>query len=443
MFVCAPATWLLLAPLPLPSAHADSRGYFIRATAKPRHSLSLPRSARPLKPLGFCEGVNNTMSTRLKFALILSAAILLLAPMASAQDADDVTVFMTFLPSVQYAPMYVGLEKGYFAEEGLNISLEYGDEPVGVNLIAAGEMAYGVVSGEQVIAARGFDRPVVFIYEWFQRYPVGVVAPVNSGIEQVEDLRGRAVGLPGRFGASYSAFLALLDAHGLRESDLQLHEIGYNAPEVLCLGAIEAAVIYVNNEPLQIRNLIENGECGEITDVLVLPVSDAVDLVSNGLVTNEATIASNPEQVAAMVAAFDRSLKDAIANPAEAYLLSAPHVENLPLGPALQEALESEAEREAAFLADNPNLDIAAQAERRAQLIERLSQQFSDDELLQLRVLLASIELWDAEQPGFSEPSTWQTTVDVLLSTGFLEAEIDIEAAFTNAFLPSTAVMQP
>lgn len=367
---------------------------------------------------------------------IFAALVTFVFPTRAQNEAENITVFMTYIPTVQYAPMYVGLEKGYFADKGLNITLDYGDEPVGVDLIAAGERPYGVVSGEQVIAARGFGRPVVFVYEWFQHYPVGIVAPVGSGIETVEDLRGRKVGIPGRFGASYSAFLALLDAHGLTERDLRLEEIGYNAAEVLCLGAVEAAVIYVNNEPLQIRNSIADGECDDISDVLVLPVSASVDMVSNGLATNEQTIADDPQQVAAMVAAFDRAVRNAIANPAEAYLLSARHVENLPLSAALQQTLEEEAEQEAAFLEANPNLNVSERAGRRDALIERLAESFSGDELLQFRVLLASIDLWDAERPGYSERSTWQTTLDVLRSTGFVETDIDVDAAFTNDFLP-------
>ncbi|MBE0690062.1 MAG: ABC transporter substrate-binding protein, partial [Anaerolineae bacterium] len=134
----------------------------------------------------------------LMFGLLLGSAV-------SAQESpSSQTLFMTFVPNVQFSPVYVALEQGYFAEAGIDITVEHGDEPLGVDLIAAGELQFGLVSGEQILTALGRGRPVVFVYEWFQRYPVAVVAPLESGIESIQDLAGRRVGLPGRFGASYS-----------------------------------------------------------------------------------------------------------------------------------------------------------------------------------------------------------------------------------------------
>ena len=72
----------------------------------------------------------------------------------------DVTFFLTYIPNIQFAPVYVALEKGYFADAGLNVTLQSGDEPDGINLIAANQLQFGLASGEQVIAARAQERPV-------------------------------------------------------------------------------------------------------------------------------------------------------------------------------------------------------------------------------------------------------------------------------------------
>jgi ABC-type nitrate/sulfonate/bicarbonate transport system substrate-binding protein len=137
----------------------------------------------------------------------------------------------------------------------------------------------------------------------------------------------------------------------------------------------------------------------------VFPVSDAADIVSNGLVTNEATIASDPELVQAVVGAFDQALRDSINNPAEAYLLSGVHVEGL-LMDELTAALEAESATQTEFLAAEP--DRAAVAESRAAMRERLGEQFGNDVLVQFDVLLNTIELWDADQLGATTPeSCW------------------------------------
>lgn len=347
--------------------------------------------------------------------------VFVLAVLTSVVGAQPVEVpfFLTFVPNIQFAPLYVAIENGYFLEEGLDVRIQHGDEPDGVDLIAAGSIDFGVIGGEQVIQARANDRDVVFVYEWFQRYPIGVVVDAASEIETVNDLAGQRVGIPGRFGASYSGLVALLAANGMTESDIQLEAIGFNAPEVFCIGAIGASVIYINNEPLQIQQRADAGDCGAVEGVRVLPISDYVDLVSNGLTTSGQLIRENPERVQAMVRAFERGLQDVIANPAQAYLISTTYVENLPLDEAFRAALEAEAAE--------PNPDG---------LIERLSEQFDGPTLLQLAVLVNSIDLWSAEELGYTEPESWVVTQDTLLTMGFLEQPIELEAAYSNDFLP-------
>jgi NitT/TauT family transport system substrate-binding protein len=367
-----------------------------------------------------------------KFALLL---LLLIVPGVSAQTATDLTLFMTFIPNVQFAPVYVALENGYFADAGINLTIQHGDEPDGLQLIGAGELQFGIIGGEQVILARANDLPVVFVYEWFQKFPVGVVAPSQNNITTAADLRGRKVGVPGRFGGSYTGLVALLAANGMTESDIQLEAIGFNAPEVVCIGGVEASVVYINNEPLQIQNRADAGECGDTTAVNVISISDAADMVSNGLVTNEATIAENPERVSAVVAGFDQGLKDSINNPAAAYLFSSLYVENLLTDADFETALKTESANQEEFLTTNP--DREAIAASRAAMLERLSVQFDANMLVQFQVLLNSIELWDADQLGYSDLASWEVTAETLTTMEFLPEQIDLEAAFTNDFLPA------
>lgn len=382
----------------------------------------------------------------LRRLLVILAVLLLGTPMVSAQDnARELRFFLTFVPNVQFSPLYVAIEKGYFATPSnvgdlpLDVVIEHGDEPLGVDLIAADEFQFGLISGEQLLAARAAGRPVVFVYEWFQRYPVGIVTPGDSGIETVTDLAGRRVGIPGRFGASYSGLAALLTANGLSEGDINLEEIGFNAPEVVCVGGVEAAVVYINNEPLQIANRAAAGDCGSVTDVRVFPVADAVDMVSNGIITNETIIAEEPGLVRQVVSALSAGLRDVIRNPAEAYLISAGYVDGLPLEDALRAALQAAAAEQAVWLEDTPDATRDAIAERRLALLDSLKAEFGADPLIQLQVLLASIELWDADQLGLTHAASWEQTQAILLDIGFMEAPLDdLASAYTNSFLPET-----
>ena len=298
-------------------------------------------------------------------------------------EVTEVRLAMGFFPSVQYSPFYMAAEKGYFAENGIDIEFDHSlFESDAVKLVGTDELQFAIVSGEQVLLARAQDIPLVYVFEWFQQYPIAVVSKASAGIESPADLAGHTVGLPMQAGASYVGWRALLSEAGLSEDDLAAEVIGFTQVTSLSEDAVEAAVGYINNEPIQ---LILAGE-----DINVIAVSQYVDLVANGLVTNETTLAENPELVAGMVDALARGLADAIADPDEAFEISLNYVEGL--------------EGEAA--------------------------------VAQREVLVASIKLWLADQLGNSDLAAWETTQTVLLEIGLLNETQDLEAAFTNEFLP-------
>ena len=352
----------------------------------------------------------------------LVLAVLPLALLTSAQDElVHERVLLTFIPNVQFAPFYVGIEEGYFADAGYDVTLEHLQEPEVLDLVAVGQANYGIVSGEQVILARSRGRDVVYVFEWFQRYPVGLVYSAESDLSQLRNLQGKSVGIPGRFGASYSGLVALLESAGLSETDIDLREIGFNAPEVFCLGVVDAAIVYVNNEPLQIQNLASDGSCGDVVNVDVISVASQVDLVSNGLIVSSAHLEDEPDAVARMVSGFRRALKAVIDNPAAAYLVSVNYVDGLSAESSLMRELELAASKQAEFLASNPDREAIAQS--RLQLAADLSERFDHATLTQLNVLLKTIDLWDAERPGYSDLVSWQAMRDTLLAMGFLEED--------------------
>ncbi len=322
----------------------------------------------------------------------LALAVLLIVAYALSREDEEpdgktkVTLFMSYIPSVQFAPVYVAAERGYFAEEGIDIAFENSfNEADGVERIANNDLQFGLISGEQVILARANDRPVVYVFEWYHRFPVGIVSPADLNITKPEDLKGRVVGIPGPQGASYMGLRALLNAAGMSEDDLgELRSIGFAAPENICEGKVEASVVYIANEPLTIQQ--------QCTEVNVIEVSDYAALVSNGLVTNEQTIRDKPELVRGMVRALQRGIANVIADPDAAFEIAvAEYVKDLP----------------------------------------------EDQYDTQRQVLLNSIELWRSDELGRTDPDSWQTTQDILIQAGLLDAPLDdLSACYNMDFLP-------
>jgi NitT/TauT family transport system substrate-binding protein len=284
---------------------------------------------------------------------------------------------MGYLADPQYAPFYVAVDKGYFADEGIDIEFDYSFETDGVALVGANELPFAVVSGEQVLLGRAQGLPLVYVLEWFQRFPIAVISKTSTGIEAPADLAGRHVGLPGFFGATFVGYVGLLSANGIDPANVDAEEINFTQVESLVTDRVEAVVGYANNEPVQLAALGE--------DVNVMYVADYIDMVANGIITNEETAANNPELVQGFVRATLRGLSDTLEDPDAAYEISKKFVDGLDDG--------------------------------------------------RKGVLQASLEMWEADTLGLSDAQSWQNTQDVLLEMGFLETPLDLTAVFTNEFV--------
>ena len=289
---------------------------------------------------------------------------------------------MGYIPNIQYAPFYMTVEKGYFAEENIEIEFDYSFETDGVALTGAGKLPFAVASGEQVLLARAQGLPVVYAFAWYQQFPISVISAPELNISEPADLRGKKIGLPGLFGANYIGLEALLFEGGIDPSEVEMDAIGFNQVEAYASGNSDIVVGYAANEPIVLAS--QNFSLNEMR------VADYAQLIANGIVTSEMTIENDPELVRSMTRALARGIEDTIANPDEAYEISLKYVENLK----------------------------------------------DQDKTVQMQVLNTSIEFWKAERTGYSDPQAWENMNNLLVKMKLIDAPVDLSKAFTNEFVP-------
>lgn len=302
-------------------------------------------------------------------------------PTPTSSAPQTITLAMGFIPNVQFAPFYVAEDKGYFAEENIEVEFDYGMETDLLKLVGAGELRFAVASGDQVILARAQGLPVVYVLNWYRRFPVCVVSLKDEGINGVKDLVGKTVGIPATEGASYIGWRALLEAEGIDEAEVNLQVIGYTQVASLTEDRVDAAVCYALNEPVQLR------EAGYAIDVIY--VADYANLVSNGLITNQQTLAEQPALAQGLVRAVLHGISYTVEHPDEAFAICKEHVPEI----------------------------------------------VGDNEGLQKAVLVESIKFWQGDRLGYSDRAAWEESQRFMRQMGLIDAEVDVETLFTNQFV--------
>ena len=237
------------------------------------------------------------------------------APAASEQPAaipaETLTpVSIGVVPVSIYAPIFVALEKGYYAEQGLDVTLE--PLPGGADLIALTANNQFQISaagaGPAFWNAMALGLPIKVIAPGHQEgNPVATPlmisrAACESGtIAAVADLRGKRVSVNARGGTEYWLAAALATG-GLTLDDVTVETIPF-AEAVLALesGAVDAAMI---GEPLATK-AIQDGIAVPLTESF--PIDNVLPTI---ILANIDFAAENPELVTGFVVAYLKASRD-------------------------------------------------------------------------------------------------------------------------------------
>ncbi len=149
--------------------------------------------------------------------MLVGLGVLLLTGLATAQDLIDVTFQSKWFPQAQFAGYFVAQSKGFYEEEGLNVTVLDGGNVNPTVQVASGNADFGTDWIANMLVQREQGLNVVQIAQIFQESGYRMVALKDSGIEEFADLAGRTVGVWG-FGNEFVA-QAVFDAEDLT-SDL-------------------------------------------------------------------------------------------------------------------------------------------------------------------------------------------------------------------------------
>jgi NitT/TauT family transport system substrate-binding protein len=213
----------------------------------------------------------------------------------SAQELVPVRLQLQWVAQSQFAGYYAALDQGFYADEGLDVTiLEGAVEIVPQQVVASGGAEFGIAWVPKVLQSREAGADLVNIAQVFQRSGTLEIAFVDSGIETVEDFRGMRIGTWG-FGNEHELFAAMR-AVGIdpnNPDDVTIVQQPFDM-SLLLNGEVDAAEAMIYNEYAQVLEAINpaTGELYTPEDLNVIDFNDVgTAMLQDHVFTSEAWLA--------------------------------------------------------------------------------------------------------------------------------------------------------
>ena len=150
-----------------------------------------------------------------------------------ASAADKVTVQLKWLPQAQFAGYYVAQAKGYYKDEGLDVTIKPGGPDISPVQVIAGNQADVVVNWmPDALAAREAGVPLVNIAQVYNQSGLMLTCKKSSGVTSPKDLKGKTLGV--WYGGNEYPFLNWMTKLGYNtEKDIKIMKQGFNVDPLL------------------------------------------------------------------------------------------------------------------------------------------------------------------------------------------------------------------
>lgn len=304
-------------------------------------------------------------------------------PTETVGQKQKITVLLDWFPNTNHTGLYVAKEKGFFAEENLDVSILQPGEGENNQIVAAGKADFGISSQESVIQARVAGIPLVSIAAVIQHNTSAFASLDKNNIRSVKDFEKK------RYGGWGSPIEETVIKAVMNEAGAD-----YNKVQNITIGETDFFKTIGRDSDFQWIFFgwdgIEARRRGiKLNTIMLKDLNPILDYYTPVIVTNESHVKNQKELVLKFMKAVSRGYEFSIKNPTEAaeiLIKSAPEL----------------------------NKELA----RQSQLY--LSREYQPDE-----------EKW-----GIQKEEVWKRYAQWLSDQKLINKMIDVKDAFTNEFLP-------
>jgi NitT/TauT family transport system substrate-binding protein len=256
-------------------------------------------------------------------ATVVCSALLLLGGGAGdlrparAQKLTDITFSLDFIVLGRHAPFYVAIEKGFYKEEGLNVSIiPAKGTAAAIQNVESKVAQLGFIDVPSLVIGRAGGSTVKVVSVIYQKAPFTIFSlDPGANVTSLKDMEGLTIG--SHSGSFLSNIMrAMMRKNGLDPSKLDVINIEPSARvAMLAARKVPSVDFYIISKP-GIERAVEGAK------VRALLLSDfGLDLYSNGIGATEEFLKENPDTVKKFVRATLRGYQYSFKHPAEAATL--------------------------------------------------------------------------------------------------------------------------
>lgn len=331
--------------------------------------------------------MKNIFTPKLSMLVIILAILLSACGTSQAPaEPDKVTVQLSWFHGVEYAGFYSAVEKGYYKDENIEVTLNAGGPEVNpLDEVQNGNAQFGIGQGDSLITSRANGQDFVAVAAIFRNNPLVITSLKKDNIQKPQDLVGKTVGTYSLDLENYSdlLFLAFMSRTNLDKESMKyaLIEDFFGANEIKA-GKMDAmSGMFATDQEVMTRN------AGD--EINMMYYKDyGVEVYINSIFVTEAFKNSSPDLITRFLRATFKGYQYALENPEEVATFAVKYDETL---------------------------DLAYQQE----------------------VMKAQIPFIDTGNApiGSMDQSVWENTQDILLEFGLLSAPVDLSTVYTNEFI--------